>query len=657
MSSKIHAFGLAVFLFCGTAANTFIPRQITTQTGFEDIIARYRQTIPQLMSEQNIPGLSLAVVDDEKVLWTEGFGFTDDDRKTAVTPDTIFSVQSASKPFTATAVLTAVQAGLLDLDTPITTYLPAFTVHSIFEANPERKITLRMLLSHTAGFTVEAPVGNNYELEPGTFEEHIQSISATWLRFPVGSGYAYSNLGVDLAGYILQTVSGEPFDTYVQEHVLQPLGMNNSSFDMKQIQVHPNRAIGHSDPLPKVPLVVPMIPSGGFYTSAADMARFIQFQLNQGTLNDTAVLNEALIHEMDTIPAPNEGSREGYALGIGKTGWHAVRDTVLFFHGGGGFGFLADLWWLPDLKLGITVLTNSSEHDLQGFLALQILKDFVNEPGSVYAQRLQALPFTSPVIEGDGHFRPPAGLAQVIELQALPTSAADLARWKKYVGAYGRPNWDVVSPEAAYLNLFLRDDHLYLKVTEEATEWELVEALPGLFFAPNGEALDLRGHQPTWRNMKLIRTGEGASVWQKILLAGCALIFLAGLVWLPLRTLRRRTSPPAKAARGWTLLVCGTGILASLSGLASIAVVFLFPLIIYSGFLGWLHLPFWQRAITHAPLLLMFFGAGFISLTVQAWKRRSWAAVEKVMTLAFCLAILVASLFMGFWHLIGISLG
>ncbi len=218
------------------------------------IVQKYRQLIPQLMAGQDIPGLAVAVVDDNGILWAEGFGFTDDDHKTAITSDTIFSVQSTSKVFTATAVMLAVQDGLLDLDVPITTYLPDFTVHSIFEEHPERKITLRMLLSHTAGFTHEAPRGNNFDLGPVSFEDHVKTISDTWLRFPVGTGYAYSNLGISLAGYILQQVSGQPFAGYVEAKLLHPLGMTNSSFDMAQIRANPDRAIGHARPLPQVPL-------------------------------------------------------------------------------------------------------------------------------------------------------------------------------------------------------------------------------------------------------------------------------------------------------------------------------------------------------------------------------------------------------------------
>ena len=141
------------------------------------------------MDRDDVPGLAVVVVDGDRVLWQEGFGSTDTDGTAAITVDTLFSAQSTSKTFTATAVMLAVQSGLVDLDVPITTYLPDFTVHSAFEQHPERRITMRMLLGHTAGFTHEAPLGNNYDPEPGAFHDHVRSISATWLRFPVGTGY------------------------------------------------------------------------------------------------------------------------------------------------------------------------------------------------------------------------------------------------------------------------------------------------------------------------------------------------------------------------------------------------------------------------------------------------------------------------------------
>ena len=280
--------------------------------------------------------------------------------------DSIFSVQSMSKLFTATAVMQAVAAGRLDLDTPITTYLPEFTVHSAFEKHPERKITLRMLLSHTAGFTQEAPVGNNYDLAAGTFDAHVRSISDTWLRFPVGTGYAYSNLGIDLAGYILQRVEGKPFAAVMRDSLLEPLGMGHSTFDRAVIRATADRAVGHAHPYRQPPLDVPMTAAGGLYTSAADLARFLRFELNGGSIDGRVVLAPKWLHEMQTVPPPRAGAPAGYALGIVRHRWNQwAQAPDLFEHGGGGFGFLSDLWWAPQLGVGVAVLTNSEDHQLQ----------------------------------------------------------------------------------------------------------------------------------------------------------------------------------------------------------------------------------------------------------------------------------------------------
>ena len=237
---------------CSTGAGAMAPPGPTNLTlasppdaSTAAVIAKYQARIPQLMAEQNVPGLAVAVVDGDHVLWEQGFGYADQDKQSSVGLNTIFSVESMSKLFTATAVMHAVQEGRVGLDVPITTYIPDFTVHSAFEQHPEQKITLRMLLSHTAGFTHEAPVGNNYELDPGTFDQHVKSIEQTWLRFPVGTGIGYSNLGIDLAGYILEKVYGKPFDQVMSDQVLGPVGMDHSTFDRARIAATADRAIGY----------------------------------------------------------------------------------------------------------------------------------------------------------------------------------------------------------------------------------------------------------------------------------------------------------------------------------------------------------------------------------------------------------------------------
>jgi CubicO group peptidase (beta-lactamase class C family) len=264
MIKKFLSIGCLIGMFCVlivscTPSGVSFRPTATVSASAAAIIAKYRQAIPQLMTEQHIPGLAVAVAGENGTVWAEGFGYTDNNHKTAATPDTIFSVQSTSKTFTAVGVLLAVQDGLLDLDAPITIYLPDFTVHSISQEHPERKITLRMLLSLTVGFTHEAPVGNNFDLGPVSFDEHVKSISETWLRFPVGTGYAYSNLGISFTGYILQKVSGKPFAQYMHDRLLVPLGMRNSCFDMDKIRDNPNRAIGHTKAFQQVPLDIPCL--------------------------------------------------------------------------------------------------------------------------------------------------------------------------------------------------------------------------------------------------------------------------------------------------------------------------------------------------------------------------------------------------------------
>jgi CubicO group peptidase (beta-lactamase class C family) len=124
------------------------------------LVAPERKRIMESMAKEDIPGVSVCLIAEDKA-WIEGFGVTGGSSSRRVRTDTVFRVQSTSKNFTATAIMLAVQRGILDLDEPITAYLPDFTVHSRFEPVPQQMMTLRLLLSHRAGFTHEAPVGNN----------------------------------------------------------------------------------------------------------------------------------------------------------------------------------------------------------------------------------------------------------------------------------------------------------------------------------------------------------------------------------------------------------------------------------------------------------------------------------------------------------------
>jgi CubicO group peptidase (beta-lactamase class C family) len=626
------------------------------------VIATYQARIPELMAEQDILGLAVALVDGDRVLWTQGFGHLDGDGSAPVDADTMFSVQSMSKLFTATAVMRAVQNGRLDLEEPITTYLPDFTVHSGFEDQPEQKITPRMLLSHTAGFTHEAPVGNNNELDPGTFDEHVRSIADTWLRFPVGTGYAYSNLGIDLAGYILERVYDKPFAAVMRDLVLEPIGMDDSSFDRTGIRETANRALGHTGPIPEVPVDIPMTAAGGLYTGAADLARFLRFQLNDGSIDGRQVLDPAMIEEMRTVPAPRAGASAGYALGVVRHRWVAGDNADLFDHGGGGFGFLSDLWWAPQLQLGIAVLTNSADHHLQGDLALSILHDLVQEPGSVYHDRLLALPAQTSASEPDGGYIAPAGLAQRIAELAMAPSGDEPVRWARYEGDYEVAAWGVIGPSGAPERFFVDSGVPYLEGHDRDDTLRLhrlTEIETGLFLADNGETLDLRGSVPTWRSFELVRVSGGPAAWQWAVLGFVAVVAACWLIAALVSTIRqrrRRPEPAEQRASGhprWRALTAVAAALTATFALATIAVLAAIPGLVDSGFLGWLELPLPQRLMLHLPLAMTVAVGCLVVLTAFGWTSGRLARDVQLQYGALVVSGVVLAGQLAAWHLIG----
>lgn len=330
-------------------------------------VERLRREVPDLLSTHEVPGVAIGICDASGLLWSEGFGTIGRDRDDRVNPRTMFSVQSVSKLYTATAVMTAVQDGLLDLDQPITAYLPGFTVNSAWERHPERRITLRHLLSHTAGFTHEASAGSNV-VGGRSWSAHCRSISDSWLRFPVGHHYEYSNLGIDLAAYALQTVAGRPFHAVARDRLFEPLGLQRTTFDQRAISGEQDRARGYDPAVPRLRVWIPMIAAGGLYTSVEDACRFVTFHLARGE----RLLAPDLLDEMSAVPFAEPNQDLGYGLGLAQIRWDG---RLILGHGGGGFGFTCFLAWSPADRVGVVVLTNSTTSSLAVDLTRQIFRD------------------------------------------------------------------------------------------------------------------------------------------------------------------------------------------------------------------------------------------------------------------------------------------
>ena len=491
-----------LLVFFGPGCNTISPKlqdeyiRPGLSQGMCSVFDKYRQHFPKRMAEDKVPGLSLALVDRDGILWAAGFGYTDYNRKTPVTSETLFAVMSTSKAITATAAMVAVQDGLLEMDVPIIEYLPQFTVKSRFEENPEKKITLRHLLSHTSGIAFEAPVGNGREPSYGTLEEHVLSISDTWLRHKVSERYSYSGLGYDLVAYILQVQSGQPFAKYLEDKVFTPLNMTNCSVDPEFIRNHPNRAVGHMPYVNQVPLAmdIPWVGAGSVYAGAKGLAKFVQFFLNGGKVDGQKVLDKSLITSMFT---PSICNKE---YGLGVTIFPNTKCSILG-HDGGGLGFGSIMIWLPEYDIGGVFLFN---YDRYGWASgcCDIFYDLMREN----------------LIEKNESFEIPSGEYQAWQPPDPNAFTPFKPEWKKYIGTYKyiMSGWkfDTIVNIALALGLtnrnlhvkvFEKDGYLYVDshVYHDDDGGRLDEYLPGLFFTPTGKCLDLRGPKLTWQNYRI----------------------------------------------------------------------------------------------------------------------------------------------------------
>ncbi len=621
---------------CSTSQVSAPDTRATVQSEtIADTMARFEKEIPARMQADGIPGLAIAVVDDRKVLWMEGFGYTDWDRRTPVTPSTIFSIQSMSKSFTATAAMIAAQDGLVDLDEPITTYLPDFTVHSIFEEHPERKMTLRNLLSHTAGFPHDTSYGNNNDHPPYSFEKHIASISDTWLMFPVGTRYSYSNEGIDLAGYILQVHSGMPFIQYVQQKVLDPLRMKDSTLDVQRVRATSTRAIGHVELPIRPPVDFLLIPSGGVWTSAEDLARYLQFHINEGALDGQQLLQADLAETMYTPPnlsAEQAYGDSGYALGLVEGTRNGAR---ILYHGGGGFGFANQMAWYPELKLGALVLTNAVDNSGYSFeLCHNVLDSIIAGSIPLYRQRYVSATHVTPAYPPvtQGTVLTDDALRNLIASKALEQNAEAESVQQGYVGTYvvsnaGFPG-DTFTISDMNGNLawsYSANEEMFAPIST------LTEVASGVLLSEGGNTFDLSGATPRVDNIALVRTHPETLPFKIALYSLCGLAFLSALFIWPVRALIgriRKNGAVALASAAqrnpWLVAAGSLAALASLLSLFCLALIALVPNMVYFSWpRPFADLTWWQFGLVGMPFISLALAGGLALIAWLALRGRS----------------------------------
>jgi CubicO group peptidase (beta-lactamase class C family) len=311
--------------------------------------------MPMQLERENIAGAVVLVVKNGQVLFAKGYGYSDVDKKTSVSVDaTLFRPGSISKLFTWTAVMQLVEQGKLDLGRDVNSYLD-FKIPATYS----QPITLRNIMTHTPGFEEQIKDLINEEgASTTTLKEHLTRHIPERIFRP-GTTPAYSNYGAALAGYIVERVSGRPFNDYVAENIFQPLGMTRSTFAQPlPPQLKPlmstGYAIGSGQAKPFE--VIAEAPAGALSATAADLSRFMIAHLQEGTLESAHILRPETASLMHSRQQALNPALNGMCLGFYEESRNGHR---IIGHGGDTVYFHSDLHLVLDAGVGFFVSYNS----------------------------------------------------------------------------------------------------------------------------------------------------------------------------------------------------------------------------------------------------------------------------------------------------------
>ncbi|HUF51161.1 MAG TPA: serine hydrolase domain-containing protein [Longimicrobiales bacterium] len=317
--------------------------------------------------EQGTSSVSIALVSGDRVVWTAAYGNANATTRTAATPATIYSTGSTGKSVTAAAIMKLVEQGRVSLDQPVNRYLQGARVQDRLQS--ETPVTVRMLLSHTSGLTCDAQTRPVYSrtLPPSLKELTERTYS---IRAP-GERYEYCNSAYGIAGYLIEQVTGQDYESFILEHILKPLGVTtaspvNPTAEMADLMAQPYRRGENGQPVPVSRVFFDVVPAGDMYMTAEDMARFLGALLNGGVFNGVRILSQESVAEMQRNQSPpmtgatETASGRGYGLGL------STRTTpeghIMIQHGGSVPGLNAHMIGNVTLRIGVYVMTNSAGH-------------------------------------------------------------------------------------------------------------------------------------------------------------------------------------------------------------------------------------------------------------------------------------------------------
>ncbi len=331
--------------------------QIRPRADYRQAVAKLQDFIEYQIRDKNLPALSIALVDDQDIVWARGFGYADTQQRKPASAATVYRVGSVSKLFTDVAIMQLVEKQKLDLDADIRNFLPEFAPENSFDV----RITLRQLMAHRSGLVREPPVGSYFDPAAPSLAEVVASLNNTELVYEPGTRTKYSNAAITVLGRILEKIAGRPFEAYIQEAVLAPLGMRSSAF-ARTPEIAENLARawmwtydGRTFPAPEFEYGIG--PAANLYAPVTDLAAFVKMLFNDGkNAAGQPLLKSETLQAMWQVQFMPESSPEGWGLGFYVSRY---RGHKRIGHVGAVHGFATELIALPELKLGVVAATTA----------------------------------------------------------------------------------------------------------------------------------------------------------------------------------------------------------------------------------------------------------------------------------------------------------
>src|ERR1700730_14234 len=351
-----------IILSLSVLLTTALPAQTKQEAAPPKTLEELQKAIKSELDKNHVPGAGVALISRGELLWCGGIGDADIASKRPVTCDTEFRVGSISKTFVALALLKLQEEGKINLEARLHDVAPELPMFNAWEA--AHPVRIANWLQHTAGFDDMEPAEVYTARDPYDYpllEVFKKFQEPQHVRWSPDTRMSYSNPGYGIAGYLIQKITGEPYDKYIRETFLQPLGMTNADYRFTGA----NKALlasGYDGKSP-TPVGYPYIylrPAGDLKASPGELAKLVQFFLRRGMVGQTQLLKPESIARMET-PKTSLAAQRGLRLGYGLANYTEVLGGVVSHgHDGGIDGFISTYRYMPEQNWGYVVLLNSA---------------------------------------------------------------------------------------------------------------------------------------------------------------------------------------------------------------------------------------------------------------------------------------------------------